>query len=44
MTYEKVSTKNGFSKQNTSLIISDILYKIRNNPTILEKFREILLP
>ena len=44
MTYEKVSTKNGFSKQNTSLIIIDILDKIRNNPTILEKFREILLP
>lgn len=44
MTYGKVSEKNGFTKQNTSLIIIDMLDKIKNNPTILEKFREVLLP
>lgn len=44
MTYGKVSEKNGFTKQNTSLIILNMLDKIKNNPTILEKFREVLLP
>jgi RNA polymerase sigma factor (sigma-70 family) len=44
MTYGKVSEKNGFTKQNTSLIILDMLNKIKSNPQLLERFREILLP
>jgi RNA polymerase sporulation-specific sigma factor len=44
MTYSKVSEKNGFTKQNSSLIILDMLKKIKENPQLMERFREILLP
>jgi len=44
MTYNVVSEKNGFTKQNASLVVKDVLKKIKRNPIIMDKFREILLP
>lgn len=43
MTYEIISKKNDFTKQNTSLILKELLRKIKSNPQLMDKFREILL-
>ena len=43
MTFTIVSEKNGFTKQNASLVVQDMLKKIKSNPQIMDRFREILL-
>jgi len=43
MTFTIVSEKNGFTKQNASLVVQDLLKKIKSNPQIMDRFREILL-
>lgn len=43
MTFTIVSEKNGFTKQNASLVVQEVLKKIKSNPQVMERFREILL-
>jgi RNA polymerase sigma factor (sigma-70 family) len=43
MTYGIVSEKNGFTKQNASLVVQEMLKKIKSNPQLMDRFREILL-
>jgi RNA polymerase sigma factor (sigma-70 family) len=43
MTFTIVSEMNGFTKQNASLVVQDMLKKIKSNPQIMDRFREILL-
>jgi RNA polymerase sigma factor (sigma-70 family) len=43
MTFTIVSEMNGFTKQNASLVVQDLLKKIKSNPQIMDRFREILL-
>jgi RNA polymerase sporulation-specific sigma factor len=43
MTFDPVAKKNGFSKQNASLVVQELLKKIKSNPQLMDKFREILL-
>ena len=43
MTFTIVSEINGFTKQNASLVVQDLLKKIKSNPQIMDRFREILL-
>lgn len=43
MTFTIVSEKNGFTKQNASLVVQDLLKKIKSNPQLMDRFREILL-
>jgi len=42
MTYQKVADKNGFTKQNASMIINTTLKKIKEDKKIYEKLKEIL--
>jgi RNA polymerase sigma factor (sigma-70 family) len=43
ITYNELSVKNGYSKQNCSLIILEVLEKINNTPLVKEKLREMLI-
>jgi RNA polymerase sigma factor (sigma-70 family) len=43
MTFTIVSEKNGFTKQNASLVVLEMLKKIKSNPQLMDRFREILL-